>query len=373
MTPIVRVLHFYKTYYPDSMGGVEQVIHQLAQASMAYGVQTEVLTLSHHPRAEPFIWENEHIHQVKCHLDIASTRFSTYAFKRFAALANDVDLIHYHYPWPFMDMVHFAVSPKKPTVVTYHSDVVRQKWLLKLYQPLAKRFLESVDKIIATSPGYAKSSKLLMQFEEKTAVIPIGITPFTQEIDSAQLNQWRLKCGDRFLLFVGVLRYYKGLHILLEALQGLNYPLVIVGKGPLEKELQAKASQLGLHSVQFVGAVSDLDKFALLQLCEGFIFPSHLRSEAFGVSLLEAAMMAKPMISCEMGTGTSYVNLADETGWVVKPGDVQALREALVALWEDPELAKARGLAAKRRYEHYFTAEKMAEQYSKVYQEVLSV
>lgn len=365
----MRVLHFYKTYYPDSMGGVEQVIHQLAQGALAYGVQTDVLTLSHQPHSEMFTWQDEHIHQVKCHLDLASTRFSLHAFRHFSRLAAQVDVVHYHYPWPFMDLVHFMTGLKKPTVLTYHSDIVRQKHLLKLYRPLAKRFLTSVDKIVATSEAYVNSSSMLPAFADKIEVIPIGIKPFTQKIDAERLKHWRLKCGEHFFLFVGVLRYYKGLHILFEALKGLDYPLVIVGEGPMQEALQQQATELRLN-VQFVGAVPDLDKFSLLKLCTGFVFPSHLRSEAFGVSLLEAAMMGKPMISCEMATGTTYINSVDKTGWVVQPGDVSSLREALVALWENPKLAKARGLAAKVRYQQLFTAERMTERYVELYREI---
>ena len=122
----MRILHFYKTYYPDSIGGAEQVINQLARSIVNFGIETDVLSLSP-KRVEPTIEINgHHVHRVKTDFQIASTGFSLSAFSRFAQLAKQVDLIHYHYPWPFMDLVHFASRVKIPTVVTYHSDIIRQ-------------------------------------------------------------------------------------------------------------------------------------------------------------------------------------------------------------------------------------------------------
>jgi glycosyltransferase involved in cell wall biosynthesis len=69
-----------------------------------------------------------------------------------------------------------------------------------------------------------------------------------------------------------VLRYYKGLHILLDAVANTDYPVVIVGAGPIEQELKDHAERLGLKNVMFVGAVDELDKVALLKLC--YAWPS---------------------------------------------------------------------------------------------------
>ena len=167
------------------------------------------------------------------------------------------------------------------------------------------------------------------------------------------------------------MRYYKDLHILLEAAQGTGYPIVIVGAGPLEQELRQQALALGLDYAHFVGRLGEEDKVALLQLCTAILFPSHLRSEAFGISLLEGAMYGKPMISSEIGTGTSYINIDIETGLVVPPSDPLAFREAMRALWENPDRAKAMGICALQRYEQLFTAERMGQEMAKLYREVL--
>jgi rhamnosyl/mannosyltransferase len=272
-----------------------------------------------------------------------------------------------------MDLAHFLARVNKPSVVTYHSDIVRQKHLLRLYQPLRNRFLHSVDAIVATSPNYLASSAVLDGYRDKTRVITYGLDKsLYPEPDPGRLAHWRARLGPKFFLFVGVLRYYKGLHILLDAVAGTGYPVVIVGAGPIELELKAHAARLGLDHVHFVGALDDADKVALLTLCYAVAFPSHLRSEAFGISLLEGAMYGKPMISSEIGTGTTYINVDRETGLVVPPSDPQALRAAMRTLWDNPALAREMGRRAEARYRQLFTSEQMAAGYADLYRELVA-
>ncbi|HWH86308.1 MAG TPA: glycosyltransferase family 4 protein [Pseudomonas sp.] len=368
----MRVLHFFKTYLPDSVGGIEQVIFQLCESGAQHGIDARVLTLSTDPTPPVMQLGQHEVHRAKLDIQFASTGFSWSVFKQFRALAAEADVINYHFPWPFMDLVHFASAIDKPTVVTYHSDIIRQKHLLKLYRPLMNRFLASADRIVAASPNYLHTSDVLQQFQDKTRVVPYGLNKAGYpQPDSARMNRWREQLGNKFFLFVGVMRYYKGLHILLDALKDVDYPVVIVGAGPLEQELHAQAAALGLRNIHFLGRLSDEDKVALLQLSYAIVFPSHLRSEAFGISLLEGAMYGKPMISSEIGTGTSFINIHNETGLVVPPSHPQAFREAMRTLWENPERAAAMGVKAEARYRQLFTADEMGRKWTELYQELL--
>jgi len=369
----MRVLHFYKTYYPDTVGGIEQVIRQMCVGTGRLGVTNTVLSLSREKNLRPIEFEGHTVHRVPLDFEIASNACSFAALGALARLAREADVVHYHFPWPFMDLAHFVARVRKPTVVTYHSDIVRQKNLLRLYQPLKHRFLRSVDAIVASSPNYLASSPVLAQYTGKTRVIPFGLDQASYpQPDPARLAYWRERVGPKFFLFVGVLRYYKGLHVLLDAVAGTEYPVVIVGAGPEEAALKAQAARLGLKNVLFTGAIDEDDKVALLTLAYAMSFPSHLRSEAFGVSLLEGAMFGKPMISCEIGTGTTFINIDGETGLVVPPGDAAALRAAMGRLWNDPALARAMGRNAAQRFEQVFTSTQMAAGYAALYREVLA-
>lgn len=367
----MRVLHFYKTALPESMGGVEQVIDQVAQGTARLGVQVDVLALGQ-AGTTATAFHGYTNHRARKDFELASTGFSVSVFAAFARLAQQADIVHYHFPWPFMDVVHFTSRVRKPSVLTYHSDIIRQRHLLRLYRPLQDRFLGQMDRIISTSPNYAETSRALAPHRSKLDVIPIGLDRSSYPVPRAErLNHWRSRFGDRFFLFVGVLRYYKGLHILLQAMALGELPVVIVGAGPVEQALREQAARLGLHQVHFVGFLNDEDKVALQSLCHAVVFPSYLRSEVFGVSLLEGAMFGKPMISCEIGTGTTYINIHGETGLVVPPGDAPALCAAMQHLWDHPDQAARMGANAEQRYRDTFTADVMAQRYLKVYEGVV--
>jgi glycosyltransferase involved in cell wall biosynthesis len=369
----MKVLHFYKTYYPDTYGGVEHVIFQLASGGSNLGIEASVLSLTPN-KVSRVIQINGH-EVVRCHsnLKVASTDFSFSAFYRFYELTKTVDIIHYHFPWPFMDLVHFATNLKKPTVVTYHSDIIKQKNLLKIYAPLMHKFLKSVDVIVATSPNYLVSSDVLQRYYLKTEIIPIGLDKsLYPSVDFVRTRYWQNIVGSKFFLFIGVLRYYKGLFILLEALTLGDFPTVIVGAGPIEHQLKVQAASLGLKNVIFLGSVSEVDKVALINLSYAIVFPSHLRSEAFGISLLEGAMFGKPMISSEIGTGTSFINIDQQTGIVVPPSSAKDLNIAMAYLWNNPEIAMRMGSNALDRYLQLFTADNMCRNYKYLYDRLLN-
>jgi glycosyltransferase involved in cell wall biosynthesis len=358
----LKVLTLFKTYLPDSFTGIERVIWQIAEGTYPFGVQTDVLTLSRSPKSAPFSVDHHTVHQAKLDLYVASSGLSLSAFARFRELARSADVIHYQFPWPMADLLHFHARHGKPTVLTYHSDIVRQKWLLPFYRPLMMRFLQSVDHIVATSPNYLESSPILAQFRDKVSVIPIGLGT-APPVAADRVQAWRERLGSRFFLFVGVLRYYKGLPDLLKAAEQTGLPVVIAGDGPLGHTVASATAA----SVKRLGQVGEDDKIALIEACSAFVFPSAVRTEAFGIALAEAARAGKPMISCEIGTGTSYINKDGETGFVVPPNDPNALGSAMQRLWEDDDLRLRMGSAATTRFNTLFRAEDMARAYAQLY------
>jgi rhamnosyl/mannosyltransferase len=240
-----------------------------------------------------------------------------------------------------------------------------------IYKPLMNAFLKDVDRIVVTSPNYMETSEVLKKFENKIKIIPIGLDKKSYpKLKIERISYWKNLFGARFFLFVGVLRYYKGIHVLLEASKDSEIPVVIVGNGPLREKFENYAKQLGLKNVYFVGAISDEDKVALINLCYGIVFPSHLRSEAFGISLLEGAMYGKPMISCEIGTGTSFINKHNITGLVIPPENPEALKKAMYDLWQNPLIAKQMGINAEEHFLKNFTSEEMIKKYSLIYNDL---
>ena len=369
----MRVLHFYKAALPEIVGGVEQVIDQIARGTGALGVENTVLTLSTTPSDHPIPLHGYELFTVKRNFELASNSISWQSIGLFRQLAAKANLIHYHFPWPFADVIHQLISPNKPTVLTYHSDIVRQKFLSKLYCPLKRLFLNSMDHIVATSPNYLLTSSVLQTYIDKVSVIPIGLDDKTYvKPDKDSVNFYKQRFGERFFLFIGAFRYYKGLKFLIEASAITTYPIVIAGSGPIETELKASAQRLQLKNLFFIGQVSEENKSALLKACYGVIFPSNLRSEAFGVTLLEGAMFGKPLISCEIGTGTTFINIDRETGLVTPHSDPKALAKAMTWLWTHTKEAEEMGQKARARYEALFTADQMAQSYYELYKKLLN-
>ncbi len=369
----MRVLHVYKTYYPDTTGGIERVLWQLMGSLGELGCDNRLFVLS--PKAEPVCLQinRAEVHRCQTSLELASNPMSWRAIGEFRQHVEWADVIHYQFPWPFGDLLHLVHGRSKPSVLSYQSDIVRQQYMMRLYRPLMHRFLSSVDRVCATSPGYLESSPVLRHLRVRPEIVPNGLDENScPPASPATLERWRALLGEGFFLFIGVLRYYKGLHSLLEAAEGLDCRIVIAGTGPEEHSLREAARARGLDHVSFLGHVGDEDKSALLQLASALVFPSHLRSEAFGMSLVEAAMHSRPMISCEIGTGTSFVNLHGVTGLTVEPASPAALRQAMQTLASQPALAAAMGRAARERYEQMFTGQRMAQTYLRIYRDLLN-
>jgi len=367
----LKVLHVYKTYYPDTYGGIEQVIYQLCQGCHLHNIKSDVFVLSLEGEGILIPYEDHGVYYNKQLVEIASTPISIKSISKFKEIQERYDIINYHFPFPFMDVLHLLSKTKARTAVTYHSDIVKQKLLGFFYKPLQNYFLSDVDRIIASSPNYLESSPTLRAFAHKTDVIPFGLSDNVIVNDAGRVDYWKKITGEKFFLFVGAFRYYKGLHVLLAAAKKSGYTIVIVGAGPLAGELNSEIANNELHNVIMAGAVDDKDKNILFNLCLAVVFPSHLRSEAFGITLLEGTKFGKPLISCDIGTGTSFINKNGYNGYVIPPEDSDALFSSMKKIWEDEDEAKRLGLNSRQRFEEMFTSDKMVTSYVELYYKLM--
>lgn len=366
----MKVLHVYRTFFPETQGGGQEAIRQICASTRALGVEPSIFTLARQPEPEQVLVDQTPVIRGKCVFEIASCDFgSPGAVQRYRECARAADLLHFHFPWPFGDVLGLLAG-RKPAVVTYHSDIVRQRTLARLYSPLRDAFFRRVDAVVTTSPQYRAGSAFLRDFPGRCEVIPLGMSEQARIApDAGLLQRWRERVGEGFFFFVGVLRYYKGLHFLIEAARRSGLPVVIAGDGPERDSLQRQAE--GLKNVHFVGFIDDADKYALLELSRAVVFPSHLRSEAFGMTLLEGLMCRRPLISTEIGTGTSFVNQDGVSGFVVPPESPSAFADAMQRLAASPELARQMGEAGYQRYRKHFTPEVVGQGYTELYRSVL--
>ena len=210
----MKVLHIYQVYRPDDFTGIPRIIWELCEGMAVLGVESEVLCLSDSASENPKSVGSHLVHTASRNLTIASARLSVDVFLKFKKLVNNFDIIHYHYPWPIGDALHILFGSQKPSLVTYHSDIVKRNYS-NIFMRRWRRYFEKANSIVATSHNYATSSMNLLKHQDKVAVIPLDY-----------LRDLRLRWKDKilgqfgrkgFFLFVGALRYYKGLNILIEA------------------------------------------------------------------------------------------------------------------------------------------------------------
>ncbi len=371
----MRILHLYKDYAPV-LGGIENHVRVLAEAQVQRGHDVTVLVANRGWRTSHQTMNGVHVVRASRLGTIASTPISPSLFRWLSRL--DVDITHLHFPHPPGEVAQLLFGRATATVLTYHSDIVRQRRLLRIYEPLLRRVLAQVSRILVDSPAYAETSRYLLDVRDKCTVVPLGIDVERFEDrageSAARLRaRWGLPIDRPVAVFVGRLRYYKGLDYLLRALPLVpDVHLLLVGSGPLWDRTRALAARLGLAGrVVFTGDVDDEDLPACYKAGDLFVLPSHTRAEAFGTSIVEAMSAGLPVISTEIQTGTSWVNQAGVTGLVVPPCDPDALAGAIRTLVADPALRASMGRAGLARARAHFQAATMVDAVEKVYREVL--
>lgn len=187
---------------------------------------------------------------------------------------------------------------------------------------------------------------------------------------AARIKELRERYGGGYVLFSGKHRYYKGIEYLVRAAVHIQAPVVIAGDGPERPRCEALAKELGVQ-IAFPGELPHEELVAHLHGCEVFAFPSVARSEAYGISMLEAHACGKPVVATRLGTGVEFVNRDGETGWNVPPRDADALAEAVNSLLADGALRRRMGETARLRVSREFDAAVIARQEFECYASLL--
>ncbi|MBI3300241.1 MAG: glycosyltransferase [Elusimicrobia bacterium] len=363
----MRILQVGK-YTQDKPGGVETAVYTLCR-ELAKEHDVELLAASPsregRTRAEGRFTE----HVLPTWLTAASTPLVPALVSRLRA-ARGFDVVQVSLQNPMAVLAVLLARPAGRLVAWYHHDIVRQKRLGRAFAPLQAAFLRRADAIVATSREYAEGSEALRAFVDKIHVIELGVDAGSLGLEGAEEPARRLRArfGGPLIVFVGRLVYYKGLGCLLEAMRGLDARLLVVGSGPLEAELRAAAARPGLAGRVFFEAVPhDRPLGPYWLAADAAVLPSTERTEAFGLSLVEAMHCGKPVVATRLGTGTTTVCRDGVNGLVVEPGDPAGLRAALARLLADPALSRRLGEAGRALARERFSAEAMARSFVELY------
>lgn len=368
-----RVLQVGK-YYPPVEGGIESHVHALATA-MARRYDVTALVFNTDRRTVRETMEGVRVVRVGTFGKLLSTEMAPTFFGWFLRLRHR-ELIHLHTPNPIGELACLAAPRSVRLVVTYHSDVVRQRLLGRLNRFVLHRLMRRADRIIAFTRRYMETSPVISLYAAKCAIIPHGIDLSEYDVDAAieaRASALRAETGPRIALFVGRLVYYKGVDVLLNALALVpDLRLIVVGDGPTRDSLTSMARDLGLgERVRFMGRVSHEEKVACYRASDFLVLPATHRSEAFGLVQLEAQACGIPVITTDIDSGVPFVTRDGETGLIVPPGDPESLASAMATLSRDAGMRRRYGAAGRRRVEELFSREVMTRDCLRLYEDLL--
>jgi glycosyltransferase involved in cell wall biosynthesis len=367
-TKKLRILHIGK-FYPPYLGGMETHLEIVCEG-LSRSCDVSVVVANDSYKTESHRAGSVAVTRVGSLGRLAGTSISPGMIR--AIGSHPAEIVHLHWPNPMAAVAYLASRHTGRLIVTYHSDVVRQRVLAMAFAPVLKMLLDRCDAVIATSQLYLETSEVLRDVQRKCRVIPLGLqTASYASVDRAEVQRIRARFGSRLLLSVGRQVYYKGFEYLITAMQHVDGKVLLVGEGPLRSELESLSKQLGVEDrVVFLGNVHDLVPY--YHAADAFVLPSVTRTEAFGIVQIEAMACGRPVINTALDSGVPFVSLHGETGLTVEPKNVQALASALNRLLSDDRLRAQFGSAARRRVEAQFNADAMTQRTLAVYDEVLA-
>ena len=356
------------------IGGVERVVQDIAVAG---AVDFDVTVLVVNDRRENVV-EQQNGYRVRKLARQGKLLSAPLAFDyipEFRRLAATADIINIHSPYPPVELAASVTRAAAPLVDTYHFDIVRQRMVAPFYRPLLNATLSRCRRIVVSNPNLAATSFVLQQFRDRVECIPFGVNPdeyILSPEEEARAAELRHRFRRPVVLFAGRLVYYKGVEYLVRAAAECDIELVIVGQGPLLVPLSKLARQLSIADrVHFLPHLERRELICHFHACDLFVLPSSARSEAFGLVMLDAMACAKPVVSTELGTGTSWVNQDGKTGSVVPPCDHRALAAAIGRFATDPALRLRAGQAAVERLRTVFTKQSFAASYRALFRSLI--
>lgn len=345
----LRILQVNKLYSPW-IGGIESIVKLVAEELKD---RTDMQVLVCQPKGKGCKEEINGIPVTRAgSLGIFSSMPISFSLPFLVRkYSKNSDIIILHDPFPLGDLAVLLSGFKGKVIVWWHSDIIKQKRMLKLINPIIHGILKRADAIFTTTEGSLNGSAYLPQYREKCRFVPFGIDPeiYLNSPLTPILTKKLSDSGRKKVLFVGRLIYYKGVGVLIEAFKKVNNAeLFIVGTGSDEEQLKQDASALG-DRVHFMGNLSDEDLKSAFADCDIFVLPSTAKSEAFGIVQLEAMVYGKPVINTDLKTSVPYVSLDGQTGITVKAGDVDDLADAINRLVSDDKLRSRYGENAAKR------------------------
>lgn len=376
----MRVLHFGR--FAHQLGGVERHAHQLCQQLAAMGVDVTNLVAASDRENRTIVRGNYTTEEAASFGVAFSTAMAPMLVWRALQLhhAKPFDIFHLHFPDPLTHLASMLLPANVPRVITWHSDIVKQRLLLKMYRPF--QWVETMRAqalVTPTAAHYTSSRQIPTSIpSERRHVIPFGMDynrlHLTPGIATRAAEIRRKTLGDdehhdhRLVFTLGRHVDYKGIHVLINAMQYTHAFLIVGGDGPLAPELKKLTQTLGLEDkIHFTGRISEDELPAYFHACDIFCLPSITQAEAFGLVQLEAMACGKPVICTQLNNGVNALNPHGVTGLTVPAGDAPALAQAINTLQSNNALRTQLGQQAQAHAVSLYSLQTMGEQHISLY------
>lgn len=353
------------------------VMYHIVTGLSESGIRCDMLCAACDSPADITLGPNASIFATRTIKKIKATMISPAMITRLRKICRHYDIIHIHHPDPMAALALRLSGYKGRVVLHWHSDILRQRQLLRLFKPLQQWLIGRADVIVGTSPVYLSRSPWLRGVQHKCTCIPIGVD-IPPEPDAAKVDKIRASYpGKKIIFSMGRLVEYKGFEFLIKSAQYLtgDYVVVIGGSGPLRQQLQNTIDTLGLQqTVHLVGFIDDNDLSAWYRASSLFCLSSVERTEAFGVVQIEAMSLGTPVVATKIeGSGTAWVNAHGVSGLNVPPRRPKELAGAIMEITGDPRTLQAYSQRALKRHRELFLKQIMTLKITALYHELLDV
>lgn len=355
----MRILHLAKYYWPHS-GGMERVVQDLAEGAATLGHDVDVVAYESGGRRDG---RRQHSRITRV-FSLGAVGAQEIAPGYLTAARRSADIVHLHHPHTLADFAALSRGRRTPLVITQHADG-NHRGFRRL---LARAALKRAAAVVVPSRAHVALSPELVGHESKVEVIPFGV----------DIERWVTvpvppAGGPPKAIFIGRLVRYKGVDILLRALERVpDLRLDIVGSGPESSRLKTLARALAITDrIRWFGEYPDEDLPRRMAEADFLVLPSVTVEEMFGLVVIEAMAASRPVITTALPSGVREVNVAGDTGLEVPLRDVDALARALDMLAHDSELRARMGENGRLRAERYFSRRRMVQEHLHLYQRLV--
>jgi rhamnosyl/mannosyltransferase len=373
----MKILQLGK-FYPPVFGGIQNVMYEFTTGLNEENIHCDVLCSNNQNIYQITDEDGYKIFRTKSYGIYFSTSITPQMIFKLKEIQNEYDIISIHAPDPMAALALFMIKPQGRVVLHWHSDVIKQKFLLKLFDPLQNWLINRADVIIGATKIHIEDSNQAHLMKDKNVILPYPFNSNTLKscVDINLFSELKENYKNKKIIFsMGRLIYYKGFSYLIEAAKYLNddYVILIGGEGELEASLKKIIDDNNLTSkVKLIGFIPHKELGTYYKLCDIFCLSSVFRSEMFGIVQLEAMSFGKPIITSKLEkSGVCSVNIHGVTGQCVASNNAIAIADAIISILKNHYTYKTYSENCIYRVDEVFNKKKVINKLINIYKKLL--